>query len=224
MQTIEQDVQKPGREVYQLIDLQAINAATVALLRANKVTVDGDAIREMREIASLFPDSGACTVATALKLWLWTSKHLGTEHAEELKEIATPLLAARALILESLTADKTAIDLACVYAAHASAIAGAECAELVYGYRQHLLWDADGCSTCYIADDLDELEAFMPGIAAGAGSTIDVINADGSHPAKRGPCANNNGIETFAKLRARLDQCLTGARLAKERLAQRSAS
>ena len=226
MQTIEQSVQKPRREVFRLIDQQASDAAAAALLRAGGLgtTVTGDSLRELREIASLFPDSGACTLATALKLWLWTSAYLGPEQNEEMNEIATPLLAARALILESLTADKAALDLAHVYAAHASTRAGAACAELVYGYRKHLLWDAEGCATCYVADDLDELEAFMPGIACGAGSTIDVINADGSHPAKRGPCANNEGLEVFVRLRNRLDQCLTGARFAKERLAGGRAS
>ena len=226
MQTIEQSVTKPGRDVYRLIDQQAVDAAAAALLRAGGIgsTITGDSIREVREIASLFPDSGACTVATALKLWLWTSKHLGPEHADELADVATPLLAARALILESLTADKAALDLAHVYAAHASAQAGAACAELVYGHRKHLLWDAEGCATCYVADDLDELEAIMPGIAAGAGSTIDVINIDGSHPAKRGPCANSDGLEAFVRLRNRLDVCLTGARIAKDRLASGRAS
>ena len=60
----------------------------------------------------------------------------------------------------------------------------------------------------------------MPGIAAGAGTTIDVLGADGSHPAKRGPCANASGLEAFVKLRNRLDACLTGARIAKERAAK----
>jgi hypothetical protein len=106
-----------------------------------------------------------------------------------------------------------------VYAAHASALTAAACAELVFGYRRHLVWDAEGCATCYVSDDLDELEAFMPGIASGAGTTIDVIGADGSHPAKRGPCARVDGLEVFMRLRSRLDACLSGSRIAKDRAA-----
>ena len=135
------------RELYRLIDLQAADAAEAALRRTARADVSAPAclpavpswIRELREVASLFPDSGACTVATALKVWLWTAKHLGNEHAEEMADILTPLLAARALVLEVVN-EKSQLrtDLSNVYAAQASAQAGARCAELVYGYREHL--------------------------------------------------------------------------------------
>jgi hypothetical protein len=110
-------------------------------------------------------------------------------------------------------------DLCHVYAAHASVSAGATCAGLVFGYRCHLTWDAEGCATCYSSDDLDDLEAVIPGIASGARATIDIIEADGSHPAKRGPCARFDGVEPFVRLRERQDGCLSGARIAKERAA-----
>jgi hypothetical protein len=186
-----------------------------------------DWARELREVASLWPDTGACTVATALKLWLWTMNHFRAEAApravDELAEALCPLLAARCFALD-VTANASAqvalrSDLCHVYAAHVSAAAATLCAELVFGYRRHLVWDAEGCAACYAADDVDELEAVMPGIATGARTTIDFIEADGSHPAKRGPCANFNGLETFMKLRNRLDGCLTGARMAKDRAA-----
>lgn len=181
-------------------------------------------IRELREIASLWPDSGACTSATALKLWLWTMKHFRTSEAaqavDELADALVPLLAARCLALEVIAQDdELRRDLCHVYSAHASASAASLCAELVFGYRRHLVWDAEGCATCFAADDLDDLEAFIPGIASGARTSTDVIEADGAHPAKRGPCANFNGLETFMRLRNRLDACLTGARLAKDRAA-----
>src|SRR3989338_9975204 len=34
-----------------------------------------DWVREMRQIASQKPGSGACTLATAMELWLWTFEH-----------------------------------------------------------------------------------------------------------------------------------------------------
>jgi hypothetical protein len=186
--------------------------------------------RELREAAASLPDTGACTVATALELWSWTSRHLlspaapegASTVAGELAEALASLLAARSLALEvaataSGAGESLRVDLSHAYAARVSAAAGALCAELVFGYRRHLGWNADGCASCYAAGDLDELEALMPGIASGAGS--DVIDADGTHPAKEGPCVRFEGVDAFARLRNRLDGCLTGARISKDRAA-----
>lgn len=173
-------------------------------------------IKELRTTASNVSGTGACTVATALHLWSWTAKHL-PERAAELADILVPLLAARCFALDAANSNsELQKDLSHAYAAHAAAQAGAACAELVYGYRRHLTWDAEGCATCFNADDLDGLEAYMPGIGCGA-RTSDVIEADGSHPIKEGPCAKFDGIEPFVRLRTRLDACLSGARIARDR-------
>jgi len=178
-------------------------------------------IRELREVASAKPETGACTVATALKLWLWSMKHFraGDVVRGELAQALWPLVAARAFVLESAKEPQTARDLSFVYAAHAAASAGATCAELVFGYRRHLTWDAEGCAACYGADELDELEGFIPGIASGARTEIDIIESNGSHPKKAGPCVKFDGLDEFMRLRRRLDGCLTGARIAKDRAA-----
>ncbi|HSK08667.1 MAG TPA: hypothetical protein VK911_03760, partial [Vicinamibacterales bacterium] len=42
----------------------------------------------------------------------------------------------------------------------------------------------------------------------------------GSHEAKAGPCVRFPGLDDFNRLRAKLDGCLTGARLAKDRAAE----
>jgi hypothetical protein len=187
-------------------------------------------IKELREIAATRSDTGACTVATALQLWLWTITYLrGMDHAPiasaELADAFWPLLAARCRILE-LIAETTSgtegqfrADLCHVHAAHAAAAAGTTCAELVFGYRRHLAWDDEGCAACYGADQLDELEGWIPGIASSARAHGDVVEADGSHAAKAGPCAKFDGLSDFTRLRARLDACLTGARRAKDRAA-----
>ena len=60
----------------------------------------------------------------------------------------------------------------------------------------------------------------MPGIAAGVRGIGDVLESDGSHPSKAGPCASFAGFEDFNRLRKRMDGCLTGARLAKDRAAE----
>jgi hypothetical protein len=188
--------------------------------------------RELREIAVTRAETGACTVSTAMQLWTWTMKYFAaasTPHDAATAELAAafcPLLAARCRILEIAAGTRVApdggrfaADLCHVHAARAAAATGTTCAELVFGYRRHLSWDAEGCATCYGGDELDELEGLIPGIASEARAHADVVEADGSHAAKAGPCARFDGVETFTRLRARLDGCLTGARLAKDRAA-----
>jgi hypothetical protein len=104
-----------------------------------------------------------------------------------------------------------------VQTARASGEVGRICAELVFGYNRHPAWDAEGYNSCYRADDLDALESIMPGIGACA---LDVIAADGSHAGKAGPCAGCAGSQQFQLLRSRLDICLTGCRLSKDRAAE----
>ena len=41
-----------------------------------------------------------------------------------------------------------------------------------------------------------------------------------AHPLKAGPCVKFAGLEEFVRLRAKLDGCLTGCRLAKDRAAE----
>lgn len=181
-------------------------------------------MRELREIASAWPDSGGCTLATALKLWSWTVDRFRSESQpyviDELVGTFCSLAAARSFVLSAvIDSSQLRLDLAHVYAAHVSAHAAATCAEVVFGYRRHLVWDAEGCATCFGTDELDDLEAIIPGFASGAGTTIDVIGGNAAHPAKRGPCARIDGLETFQQLRNRLDACLSGARIAKDRAA-----
>jgi hypothetical protein len=187
-------------------------------------------IAELRAIADRRPASGACAVATATELWHWTMTHFlktaitGDAPIVELADAFCWLAAARAQILGgSGSADRSAVafanDLCHVQAARSAGAVATLCAELVFGYRRHPSWDAEGCASCYGAADLDELEGLIPGIASSARAHADVIEEDGSHPPKAGPCAKRDGLEGFVHLRAKLDGCLTGARLAKQRAA-----
>jgi hypothetical protein len=63
------------------------------------------------------------------------------------------------------------------------------------------------------------LEGLIPGIAASARAAAEVTEQGELHPAKSGPCAKFQGFEPFVRLRVKLDACLTGGRLAKDRAA-----
>jgi hypothetical protein len=109
-------------------------------------------------------------------------------------------------------------DLCQVQVARAAGEVGRISAELVFGYRRHPRWDTDARG-CFPVNQVEQLEGTMPGITAGASQTGDVVAEDGSHAEKAGPCVSFDGLETFTRLRTRLDGCLSGSRLAKDRAA-----
>ncbi len=206
-------------------------------------------IREMRAIASDHPGTGACTLATAMTMWLWTLERLqhttdgdGNKLYQSARQGVTfPvadalcwLVAARCQILDVLELERCGAedasvaeglsglvnfmtDLCHVQSARASGEVGRICAELVFGYNRHPSWDEAGARGCFLQDEIEELEGFIPGISA---CTVDILGTDGSHPKKAGPCAKCNGADTFLLLHNKLDTCLTGARLAKDRAAE----
>ncbi len=206
-------------------------------------------IREMRAIASDHPGTGACTLATAMTMWLWTLERLqhttdgdGNKLYQSARQGVTfPvadalcwLVAARCQILDVLQLERHGAedasvaeglsglvnfmtDLCHVQSARASGEVARICAELVFGYNRHPSWDDAGARGCFLQEEIDELEGFIPGISS---CTVDILGNDGSHPKKAGPCAKCNGADTFLLLHNKLDTCLTGARLAKDRAAE----
>jgi alkylation response protein AidB-like acyl-CoA dehydrogenase len=208
-------------------------------------------LNEMREIASRRPGTGACTLATAMQLWLWTLSRLqdskdadGTKlYSSSRQGVTFPLadalcwlLAVRCQILDLLELEDKGqqnpvvaeglsgtlnflTDLCHVQSARASGEVGRICAELVYGYNRHPAWTEESCNACYPVGELDALEGFVPGIASVARGLSDVIEENQIHPLKAGPCVRFDGMEGFRRIRAKLDGCLTGARLAKDRAA-----
>jgi hypothetical protein len=209
-------------------------------------------VREMRQIANDRPGTGACALATAMQLWLWTLERMQkVTDADGAKLYQSPrqgvtfpladalgfLLSSRAQILDLMELEKKGpanptvaeglpplveflTDLCHVQAARAAGEVGRICAELVHGYNRHPAWDTEGCASCYQADDLDAMENLIPGIAAAARGYADVIESDGTHPLKAGPCVRFEGLDQFGRLRMRLDGCLTGSQLAKDRAAE----
>ena len=205
-------------------------------------------IRDLRHSAGERPESGACALATAMELWLWSLRHLmrakdadGANLYQSARQgVSFPmadalcwLLSARQLILdvrelEEKGAGNSAIaegfdglrqfylDLCTIQSARSAGEVGRICAELVFGYNRHPRWD-DEAPGCYGREELIALEGIMPGMSAMA---CDVLESDGSHPPKAGACVSFRGYEQFRALRSRMDGCITGSQLAKDRAAQ----
>ncbi|MBE0540169.1 MAG: acyl-CoA dehydrogenase [Verrucomicrobia bacterium] len=111
-------------------------------------------------------------------------------------------------------------DLCHVQAARAAGEVGRIAAEIVHGYNRHPAWDDASCHACYCAEELTNLEGIIPGIDGSARAYSDVAESGEMHPPKAGPCVKCNGLEPFVALRAKLDTCITGCRLAKDRAAE----
>ena len=208
-------------------------------------------IGDLRKIASSHPNSGACTLASAMHLWLWTLEYLQQTNDADDKPlfhssrhgVVFPfadalcwLLASRCQILDMLELEAKGpenptvaaglegyinffSDLCHVQAARAAGEVGRICAELAYGYHGHPHWEEEDRQHCFEGENLDDLESIMPGISGYGRGLGDTIEKDGSHNEKAGPCAKSCR-SGFVKLRARLDVCLTGSRLSKDRAAE----
>ena len=204
-------------------------------------------VAELRGIASRRPGTGACALATAMQMWLWSLGHLQVaKDAEQaalyhstrqgvtfpLADALGWLLSAHSLIravmeLEAHGLENPVVaeglegtlnfyrDLCHAQTARAAGEVGRICAELVFGYNRHPAWDDP--EACYRADELIALESVIPGITS---VPTDVVEEDGAHPLKAGPCAKAPGLEPFQRLRTKLDGCLTGSGLAKDRAAE----
>lgn len=194
-------------------------------------------IEEMQELAKKRPGTGAATLAAAMRVWLWTLKHL-QETSEEGKKLYSSsrqgvtfpladalcwLLAARCFLLDLLEleekgAENPAIvealpellsfmtDLFHVQSGNAAGEVGKICAELVYGYIHHPAWTEDGCKSHDFFDDLEALDHLIK-------------NGDADKSKTKGLCSCFAGLGEFNRLRLKLDTCLTGTRVAKDRAA-----
>jgi alkylation response protein AidB-like acyl-CoA dehydrogenase len=208
--------------------------------------------QEMRVLASTRPGTGACTLATAMQLWLLTLEHtqrsLDADGAKlyhktrqgvtfPLADALCWLLASRQFILDVIELEAKGpsnpalaeglagtvnfmMDLCHVQSARAAGEVGRICAELVHGYNRHPAWTGESCHACYGAEELDVLEGIIPGIASSARGVSDVTEPGQAHPSKAGPCVCFTGLEAFTRLRTKMDGCLTGSRLAKDRAAE----
>jgi hypothetical protein len=231
---------------------EAVQRRQLSITMTNRVflALFSNWIRELRVIAGKRPGSGACNLASAMELWLWTLNHLQkAKDADGVKlyrgqrqGVTFPLadalcwlLAARQQILDLIELEEKGAqnpavadsldsyvgfftDLCHVQTASASGEVGRICSELVYGYNRHPAWDGAGRSSCFDPSELEVLESVIPGISGTADSYSDVVEEE-FVPKKAGPCVKFDGYEEYARLRMKVEGCLTGSRLAKDRAA-----
>ncbi|HEY0309504.1 MAG TPA: acyl-CoA dehydrogenase family protein [Acidobacteriaceae bacterium] len=204
-------------------------------------------IGEMRQIASERPGTGACTLASAMEMWMWTLNHLqratdpsGNKlyHGQrqgvtfELADALCWLLASRFQILDVLELEK-------------SGGGDSVAAEGLTGTVQFL---SDLCHSqaaraagevsrvcaelvygynehpCWNGKgthcfSTNELDELEETMPGISSFAMDVMATDGSHPQKAGPCADCAGAGDFQRMQNKLCMCLSGARLAKDRAA-----
>ena len=205
-------------------------------------------IREMRAIASDRPGTGACALATAMTMWLWTLNHL--QHSKDadggklyqsarqgvtfpLADALSWLIAARCQILDVLRLEREG-------PADPSVAEGLSGLVNFLSDLCHVQSSRASGEVARICAELvfgynrhpawdeegtrgcwheDELEE-LEGLMPGINSfRFDVVGNDGSHPKKAGPCVNCSGERPFLSLHTKLAGCLTGSRLAKDRAA-----
>ncbi len=203
---------------------------------------------EMRRIASDRPGTGACTLASAMKLWIWTINHLQVSTDPEghklyhgqrqgvtfaLADALCWLLASRAQILDVLELEARGAD----DAVASEGLAGT--VQFLSDLCHTQAAQAAGQASRICAELVfgyhrhpswtdeshhgcflaSELEEYEETMPGITAMAVDVLAADGSHPLKAGPCADCAGSSEFLRLQSKLTTCLSGARLAKDRAA-----
>jgi alkylation response protein AidB-like acyl-CoA dehydrogenase len=206
-------------------------------------------IKEMRGLASERPGTGACALATAMAMWLWTLERLqhsadadgGRLYQSARQGVTFPLadalcwlLAARCQILDTIELEKSGTADPAVaeglpglvnFMTDLCHVQSARASGEVSRICAELVFGYNRHPAWDEAGyrgcyQQDELES-LEGIIPGIGSYgLDVIGNDGSHPKKAGPCAKCNGAEPFLSLQTKLATCLTGCRLSKDRAAE----
>ena len=206
-------------------------------------------ILEMRHIASAHPGTGACTLASAMRMWQWTLEHLqkATDAAGnklyhgQRQGVTFPLADALCWLLASRQQVLDVVELG-----HHAAIDAASTEELLstvqfFSDLCHVqAAQAAGevsriCSElvfgynqhpiwneegCKQCFSVEELDELEDTIPGIAAMATDVVAADGSHPLKAGPCAGCADAGDFLRQQNQLCRCLSGSRLAKDRAAE----
>jgi alkylation response protein AidB-like acyl-CoA dehydrogenase len=204
---------------------------------------------QMRGIASLRPGTGACTLASAMQMWLWTLNHLqkatdpsgGKLYHGQRQGVTFPLadalcwlVASRAQILDVLEleacgpSDPVASEGLQGTVQFLSDLCHTQAAQAA-GEVSRICAELVFGYNCHPSWDEEEhrscflageLEELEGTMPGISAMAFDVLAADGTHPQKAGPCAGCAGSADFLRMQNRLTACLTGSRLAKDRAAE----
>jgi hypothetical protein len=203
----------------------------------------------MRRIASDHPNTGACTLASAMTLWQWTLSYLqkatdpgGSKlyHGQRqgvtfaLADALCWLLASRYQILDILELEAHGADDPVVSESLEATVQFLS--DLAHTQAAQAAGEASRiCAELVFGynehpswkDESNkacflssELEAYEETMPGITAMAVDVLAADGGHPLKAGPCAGCTGNSEFLRLQNKLTTCLSGARLAKDRAAE----
>jgi len=203
---------------------------------------------EMRRIASDRPGTGACTLASAMNLWLWTLNYLqkSTDPAGnklyhgQRQGVTFPLADALCWILASRCQILDVLELEAQGAYDAVACEGLEETVQFLSDLCHTQAASAAGEVSRICAELvfgynshpswdeeehrgcflsEELDDYEATMPGISAMAFDVLAADGTHPQKAGPCAGCAGSAEFLRLQNKLTTCLSGSRLAKDRAA-----
>jgi alkylation response protein AidB-like acyl-CoA dehydrogenase len=205
---------------------------------------------EMRRIAATHPGTGACTLASAMRMWQWTLEHLqqatdasGSKlyHGQR-QGVTFPLadalcwaLASRYQILDVLELERRGADDPSVadglagtvqFLSDLCHVQSARAAGEVSRICAELVFGYNehpswNDQACTTCCfSSDELDELEETMPGIAAMAVDVIMPNGNHPLKAGPCAGCAGASDFLQLQNKLCSCLSGSRLAKDRAAE----
>ena len=204
---------------------------------------------EMRRISSTHPGTGACTLATAMQMWLWSLDYLqkakdpdGNKlyHGQRqgvtfaLADALCWLVASRAQILDLLELEASGpmdpvvaegLEGTLQFFTDLCHVQAAQSAGEVSKICAELVYgyNAHPCwneSGAAICYGADELDELEESMAGISATALDVLSRDGGHPQKAGPCPSCNAAGEFLRLQNKLACCLSGSRLAKDRAAE----
>lgn len=204
---------------------------------------------EMRRIAASHPGTGACTLATAMHMWIWTLEHLqnatdaaGSKlyHGQRqgvtfpLADALCWLLASRLQILDVLELEHRGgsdpsvaegLSGSVQFLSDLCHVQAAQAAGEVSRICAELVFGYNEHPSwdepgCSKCFSSAELDELEETMPGIAAMAIDVARPNGNHPLKAGPCAGCGGASEFLRLQTKLCSCLSGSRLAKDRAAE----
>jgi alkylation response protein AidB-like acyl-CoA dehydrogenase len=206
-------------------------------------------ISEMRHIASTHPGTGACTLASAMQMWLWTLNHLQTAtdaagnrlyHGQRqgvtfpMADALCWLLASRYQILDVLELESKGhsdplvsegLEGTVQFLSDLCHTQAAQAAGEVSRICAELVFGYNSHPSwdeegCAGCYQAQELDDLEETMPGISAFAVDVVASNGNHPQKAGPCAGCACNSDFLRLQNKLCACLSGSRLAKDRAAE----